>query len=442
MSAIVGRGNWGSRIGFILAAAGSAVGLGNIWKFPYITGEMGGGAFVLVYLACVAVVGTPIMFAEIVIGKLGQRDPVGSLRELAGRDSPWQVVGWAGVLSAFVILSFYSVVAGWAIAFFLRALLGAMAPGSDHEQVAGLFQALYANPFEQVFWHALFMAAVVAIVAGGVRRGIERWSQILMPALGLLLFVLLGYAVTLDGFAEGVAFMFAPRFAQLTPSAVLEAMGHSFFTLSLGMGVMITYGSYLERESNVVRSGLAIVGLDTGIALIAGVAIFAIVFQFGLEPAAGPGLVFQTLPVAFSDLPGGSILAAMFFMLLVFAALTSAISLLEVAVAFFHDELGWDRRLAATGVGSVIFLLGIPSATFGSFLDFMDQISTNYLLPLGGLGIAIYAGWVLDRARAAVALAGVPMPGTMAVWLLLLRYVTPLAVIVVFLSKIGMIELH
>lgn len=433
------RGHWATRVGFVLAAAGSAVGLGNIWKFPYITGVYGGGAFVFVYLACILLIGVPILLAEISLGKLTQRDPVGAMRSLAGRGSPWQVVGWMGVLSAFVILSFYSIVAGWAVAFFFRGLQGAMHMHTDPEIVRNLFTNLAGDPHEQVIWHLGFMAITVAIVAAGVRRGIERWSRLLMPLLLLLLGVLLAYSASLDGFAEGARFMFGFRPGSLTPEAVLEALGHSFFTLSIGMGAMLVYGSYLGREEGVAKPGLMIAALDTGIALVAGLVIFPVVFHFQLEPGAGPGLIFQTLPMAFHDLPGGGMAATMFFLLLSFAALTSAISLLEVAVSFVCDELGWPRRLAAVGLGSVVALVGVPSAFFGGFFGFMDTLSTNYLLPLGGLGIAVYVGRFLDRRVLDEGSLGM---GTRALWLWLwlLRWLTPALVVLVFLYKVGLVR--
>ncbi len=440
MNATSNRGMWGSRLGFVLAASGSAVGLGNIWKFPYITGEYGGGAFVLIYLFCILLVGLPIMYAELLMGKVTQKDPVGAFKYLQGTNSSWQIVGWMGVISAFVILSFYSVVAGWSMAFVARSAVGAINYDMGVEAVKGLFTALYEDPFEQIFWHLMFMIMVVGIVSGGVKKGIERWSEILMPGLILLLLVLMGFAMTLEGFREGVRFMFSADFSQVTPPAVLEALGHSFFTLSLGMGAMITYGSYLPEDANIPRGGMWIVILDTGIALLAGLIIFPIVFTFDLESGAGPGLIFSTLPVAFAQLPAGGILSAAFFVLLGFAALSSAISLLEVAVAFFHDELGWDRRLAAVGLGAVVFLLGIPSAAYGQFFDFMDNLSTNYLLPLGGLGVSVYAGWVMDREDMNGAFGGKLGDNVMRIWLLIIKFVTPFLVLLVFLNKIGVIK--
>lgn len=433
------RGYWATRIGFVLAASGSAVGLGNVWKFPYITGVNGGGAFVFVYLLCILAVGLPIMIAEMTIGKLSQRNPVGAFREIEHQGTPWQAIGWMGVVCAFIILSYYSVVAGWTVGFLVRSLLGVISQGSEMALVQNLFAELVGNPAEQVFWHAVFMALTVAIVSGGVRSGLERWADILMPTLMVLLLGLWVYAMTLPTAGEALTFLFAPDFGKLTPDGVLEAMGHAFFTLSLGMGAIITYGSYLAPQANVARAGGWVVFLDTAIALVAGMAIYPFVFMFNLEPGAGPGLIFTTLPIAFAQSAGGQFIAIVFFLLLAFAALTSTISLLEVAVSFFCDELGWDRRWAALGIGGAIFALGVPSALHGGFFDTMDGLATNVLLPLGGLGIALYAGWVLDRAKLDHGLGEGVSAQFVTVWLGMIKYVTPLLVLAVFLHKLRII---
>jgi NSS family neurotransmitter:Na+ symporter len=434
------RGQWASRFGFVLAAAGSAIGLGNIWKFPYITGVHGGGAFVFVYIGCILAIGVPILIAEISLGKLARRDPIGAMRVLAGRRSPWQLIGWMGIVAAFTILSFYSVVAGWALDFTVQSLLGNIGPGADPEHVRGLFGVLFASPMQQIAWHLLFMTMVVAIVAAGVQGGLERAGNWLMPALFLILMGLLVHSALLPSFADGWRFMFEFRTDSLTRAGVLEALGHSFFTLSLGMGAMMTYGSYLQPGQGVVRPAFMIAGLDTLIALVAGLVIFPVVFMYGLEPAGGPGLIFQTLPMAFQAMPGGSLVAFAFFLLLSFAALTSAISLLEVAVAFACDTLGWQRRRAAVLIGLTVAALGVPAAMFGGFFDFLDSLSSNYLLPLGGLGIALYTGHVLDRVRLSESELGARL-GFIKLWLLILRWLSPLLVALVFLQKIGLIPL-
>lgn len=434
------RGQWASRIGFVLAAAGSAVGLGNIWKFPYIAGLYGGGAFVFVYVACILAIGVPILIAEISLGKLARRDPVGAMRLLAGRRSPWQLIGVMGLVAAFTILSFYSVVAGWALDFTWQAMLGNIGPAADAADVQGLFSALSSSPQQQVAWHLLFMTIVVAIVAAGVRGGLERAGNLMMPALFLILVALLVNSMLLPTFGQGVQFLFEFRSEGLTPAAVLEALGHSFFTLSLGMGAMMTYGSYLQPGQGVVRPAFLIAGLDTGIALMAGLMIFPVVFAHGLAPGAGPGLIFKTLPMAFHAMPGGTLLASAFFLLLSFAALTSAISLLEVAVAFACDTLGWPRLRAAVVIGLTVAALGVPAAYSGGFFDFLDELSSNYLLPLGGLGIALFTGRALDRIRLNESELGASMR-FIKVWLWVLRWISPLLVMLVFLYKIGVVRL-
>jgi NSS family neurotransmitter:Na+ symporter len=441
------RDHWTSRFGFVLAAAGSAVGLGNIWKFPYITGVYGGGAFVLVYLGAIATVGIPILIAEILIGRRGRLNPVGSLRKLGG--PWWSLVGWLGVATGFVILSYYSVVAGWTLEYAVKAAAGAFNERTT-AAIPEMFGAFLGDAYRQLFWHATFMALVIAIVVGGVAKGLERWNKILMPALLVILAVLLVSSLRSEGAGEGIAFMFRTDFHKLTGKAWLEALGHSFFTLSLGMGAMLTYGSYLSTKADVVRAAVTIGVLDTTIALAAGLVIFPVVFTFGLDPDSGPGLIFKTLPVAFSQMVGGRLFAFLFFVLLAFAALSSAISLLEVVVAYFVDERGWSRPKATLGMGAVIFLLGVPSAlSFNvmstvhlyakmSFFDSLDTLATNYMLPLGGLGIALVTGWRIARNHLEEEFR---QGGAFRVWYPLVRYVAPLAVVVILLHKMGVLGL-
>ncbi len=441
------RALWASRLGFVLAAAGSAVGLGNIWKFPYIAGLNGGGAFVLVYLLCIALVGLPILMAELMIGRHTRRDAVGAFIALEGRKSFWTCTGWISVTAAFIILSYYSVVAGWTLDYIYRAVAGSFS-GQSPEAVEGLFGRLIADGPRQLFWHLLFMLLCLAIVIGGVQKGIERWSKILMPLLLFLLVLLFVNGMLSDGAREGLIFMFRPDFARLTPASVLEALGHAFFSLSLGMAAMITYGSYLSREENLFSAGLRVALLDTGIALMAGLAIFPIVFAVGLEPAAGPGLIFQTIPVVFSRLPGGYLLAIVFFLLLAFAALTSAISLLEAQVAYLIDEKGWGRKRASGFFAGLAFLVGIPTALsynlladwqiIGSlnFFDSLDLIASNYLLPVGGLLVALYVGWMWKGSEEKAELLSGGAGPVYPVWHFLIRYVAPLAVAVILYFKL------
>ncbi|MCB9748740.1 MAG: sodium-dependent transporter [Myxococcales bacterium] len=462
------RAQWGSKIGFILAAAGSAVGLGNIWKFPYVTGQNGGGAFVLLYLLAIALVGLPIMMGEILIGRMAQTSTVTAFRTLAPR-SGWPLVGWLGVIAGMIILSYYSVVAGWSLHYIYLSLTGAIG-GADPEAVKGLFGSMYGDVTLNVFWHAMFMIATAVIVIGGVQQGVERAATILMPALFLMMTGMLIYAMTLPGFGEALDFIFGFRLDQVTGATVLEALGQSFFTLSLGMGAMLTYGSYLSKQDDLVGSAISISVLDTSVALMASLVLFPITFTLGIDPAGGPGLVFQNMPAAFAQLPGGAALSTVFFVLLSFAALTSSISLLEVVAAYFIDERGWTRRQAVVVLGTLIFALGVPSALSGgtalfgarfselttplfglvgkggmNWFDTFDYVASNLLLPLGGLGIALFSAWRIgEQARRAEIAAGSTLgalEGLYLTWLQLLRYLVPLAIITVMLYALGIFEL-
>lgn len=444
------RGLWTSRIGFIMSAAGSAVGLGNIWKFPYITGMHGGGAFVLFYLFSIILVGLPILIAELVIGRHTHKDPVGAFRKLRG--GPWTLVGWLGVIAGFVILSYYAVVAGWAMNYLWLSITGTFR-NTHTAEMAALFGNLLQNDGAQLFWQAVFMGLTVWIVLGGVSSGLERANKIMMPILFLILLGLAGYGLLfLPGGGKALTFLFAPEWGKLDASGMLESLGHSFFTLSLGMGAILTYGSYAEERTNLPGVAVTVAIMDTLVALLAGIAIFSIVFSYNMEPAAGPGLVFKTLPIIFSQMPGGNLLALLFFVLLVFAALTSSISLLEVVVAYYCDEKNWSRPKATLIMGGLIFLIGIPSALSNhlladlhiigdrNILDSVDFLATNYLLPLGGLLIALFTGWVLNNrlARAEIERGEVRFH-LYPLWHFLIRYVSPILVAAVFFYKIGLI---
>ena len=615
------REHWGSSLGFILAAAGSAVGLGNIWKFPYITGENGGGAFVIVYLLCIVAIGLPVMLCEITLGRHTQRNPVGAFKAVAPKSSTvahligagillnafflfcfgkwqmgilavvlgllvfrigWVVVGAMGVLAGFVILSFYSVVAGWTIGYMLEsgANLTSMSPetkspqflaeivvskvnsppaalqkeleekgitGDEAEEqlnaakreatiayvqdqldlkgfpenlaempeddflaaitppIATLPKErlvkeatdLYGgvvesdeggkvyptelqtaishlhrvkctgNPTYALAFHVIFMVLCVGIVALGVQKGIERASKVLMPLLFLLLIALIVRGLTLPGATKGVQFLLSPDFSRLTPSSILEALGHAFFSLSLGMGAIITYGSYVDRKSNLFTSSLSIVVLDTVVALLAGLAIFPAVFAMGHSPNAGPGLVFDVLPVVFQQIPWGGLWATLFFLLLLVAALTSGISLLEVVTAYFVDELNWSRRKAAVVFGAVIGVLGGICAVNDGFFNLLDGLSSNWMLPLGGMFIAIFVGWIWGTKKAVdeirhgshnfadvhlfSLLSGlkddeshnseVHVITLASLWGFFIRFIAPISVLIVFLSKIGWLKL-
>jgi len=433
------RGSWTGHVGFVLAAAGSAIGLGNIWMFPYRTGTNGGAAFVLVYLAAVAAIGVPLLLAEVLIGRSTKRNPVGAFRSLRP-GSLWPLLGWLGVIAGFVILSYYAVVAGWALEYTWRSAIGGLA-AIDAEGVAEFFGRLTSDGPRQVAEQAAFMVLTIVVVSRGVEAGIERASKILMPLLFGLLLVLLGYSLRSEGVGEGLAFMLNPRFDELTWRGVLAALGQAFFSLSLGMGAMITYGSYLEEDERLARPAFFIAGLDTALAILAGLVIFPLVFAFDLEPGAGPGLIFITLPKAFLKMPGSDYLATMFFALVLFAALTSAISLLEVVVSFVVDELAIGRGLASWGAGLLIFALGVPSAVVPGFLDRVDGLASNWMLPGGGLLIALFAGWALSGEEARAAYRG--KSGSDAgfnAWRLCVRYLAPAAVGFILLQNIGVID--
>jgi len=422
-------------VGFILASMGSAVGLGNVWRFPYITGQYGGAAFILLYIGCALAVGIPLLLAEFLIGRKTQRNPVGAFKTLRPR-SPWVFTGWLGVIASFVILSYYAVVGGWVLHYVYLSLIDSFT-GKSPEQITALFVSMNANPWLQIFWLLMLMLLTVVIVSRGVSRGIEIGNKIMMPLLFALLLVLLFYALQTDGAAAGLEFLLRPQWQELGRSAVLEALGQALFSLSLGMGAMITYGSYLSRQTNLVRCAFFVAAGDTLVAILAGFVVFPLVFSFGLEPSAGPGLIFRTLPIAFAQLPAGYWVALAFFVLLSFAALTSSLSLLEVACAYFVDEQRWSRTQASWTLGIVIFLLGIPSAVGAEFLGFMDGLATNYLLPTGALLIAVFTGWVLMPAeRREEFSAGEGSVFRFACWSFLIRFISPVAVILIFLHQL------
>ncbi len=429
------RGSWSGTLGFILASMGSAVGLGNVWRYPYITGQYGGAAFILLYVGCVLAVGIPLMVAEFLIGRKTQCNPVGAFRALRP-GSPWVFTGWLGVVSGFVILSYYAVVGGWVLHYVYLSFIDSFA-GKSADQITALFGRMNGNHWLQTFWLMIFMLLTIVIVSRGISRGIEIGNKIMMPLLFALLLGLLFYALQTNGAATGLEFLLRPKWQKLGRTAILEALGQALFSLSLGMGAMITYGSYLSRRTNLVRCSFFVAIGDTLVAILAGFVVFPLVFSFGLEPTAGPGLIFQTLPIALAQLPAGHWVALALFVLLSFAALTSSISLLEVACAYFIDEQRWSRKQASWTLGTVIFLLGIPSAVDEKFLGFMDGIATNYLLPIGALLIAVFTGWVLmhDERRREFS-AGEVSAFRFTCWSILIRFISPVALLLIFLHQL------
>ena len=460
------HGLWSSRFVFVLAATGSAVGLGNIWKFPYITGENGGGAFVFIYLLCIALIGIPIMMAEIALGRRGRKSPINSMKDLAaeaGVSKAWSLLGWGGVIAGFLILSYYSVIAGWALSYIFRAGSG-MFIGANAEVVEGMFDSLVSNPEVLMAWHTIFIVMTMMIVARGVKGGLEKAIVFLMPALLVLLLIMVGYAYNSGFFAQGLSFLFHIDFnaffyqcesingieqCEFTGAPLLTALGHAFFTLSLGMGAIMVYGAYMPKSISITGSAFLIAFSDTAVALLAGIAIFPIVFANGLEPAAGPGLIFQTLPIAFGTMAGGQFFGTLFFVLLVFAAWSSSISLIEPAVAWLVENKGQSRIFSSTVVGIAVWFVGLGTVfsfniwsgedyqIFGkTFFDLLDYLTANIMLPLGGLLIAIFATWLMNRETIKSELA---MSNGFSIWYQITRYVAPIAVVIVFLNAIGVL---
>lgn len=445
------RDSFGSKFGVVAAAAGSAVGLGNIWKFPYIAGIYGGAAFLFVYLAFIVAIGLPVMLSELIIGRSSRRNAFGAFKVLAPRTS-WRYIGILGVSAAFLILSFYGVVAGWSLQYIVLSLENGFS-NKTPDEISSLFTTLIESPVRPVLLQLFFMFLTGAIVIIGIKKGIEKYTKILMPILVVILIFLCIKSVSLEGAKAGLLFLFKPDFSKLTGDGILSALGHAFFTLSLGMGTLITYGSYIKSDNNLVNTVINVTVADTVIAILAGVAIFPAVFAFGIEPSEGPGLIFVTLPNVFHQMPGGFIFSILFFILLSVAALTSAISILEVVVAYFKEEFNMGRKSSTVLAVILISILGIlcslsmgvlsPYEFFGlNIFDLMDWISANILLPIGGLFIALFVGWFLGRKKVQKevsdggSLSGVFLSG----FLFLVKFIAPIAIAIVMLNKVGLLR--
>ncbi len=457
------RETW-SRVGFILAAAGSAIGLGNIWRFPFVLGNNGGFAFLVVYVGCVIFIGLPIMIAELAIGRASQKNPVGAFRKLLP-SSAWWLVGMMGLITGTIILAYYTIVSGWTVAYVVKSIAGITANFSDYSAANTTFNSFVQNSGMVVLYHFIFMILCIVVVSQGVKAGIERWSKILMPTLFFLLVLLIVRSITLEGSIGGLQFLFTPDFSKVNGDVILQATGQAFYSLSLGMGAMITYGSYLSRKTNLFSNAATVAGLDMGIAILAGIAIFpalfAIIFSQGatiggemlsINSAQDEGLTFIILPLVFGQLPFGTILAILFFLLLTIAALTSAISLLEVMVSFATDELRWTRTRATIIMAAIAFVIGTPCAlSFGAwshitffgktFFQLFDFMAANILLPLGGILIAVFVGWVWGRKRVLneITKGMEGKPGLMVlfnIWLWMVRIVAPLAVTIILVTNL------
>lgn len=439
------RDGFSSRFGIIAAAAGSAVGLGNIWKFPYIVGENGGSAFILVYLISILAVGLPVLLAEFIIGRRGQANAVRSFKTIAP-NTKWSGIGWMGIIAAFMILGFYTVIAGYTIHYFILTITNAFS-GMSSAEIAQTFSD-FSSGSTQIIYTIIFIILSLAILFGGVKDGIEKYSKILMPGLVGIILLLVIRAVTLPGAGEGIEFLLKPDFSQLSMNAVLDALGHSFFSLSVGMGTMLTYGSYIGKKENLTSTAFSIGAADTIIALLAGLAIFPAVFAFGIDPTAGPGLVFITLPNVFLQMPGGAIFGALFFFLLFIAALTSVVSIFEVIIAYVTEELKVNRQkaMALTTVAVVIIatvcaLSQTPNSSLvfngHTLFDWMDLLSANVLLPIGGFLIMIFLGFIMKKSHLEDELkqGSKSIKNTMA-YITITKFVAPVAIAIVFLTGI------
>lgn len=440
---------WKSKIGFVLAAAGSAIGLGAIWKFPYVAGTGGGGAFLLLFLAFTLVLGMPLLLGEFMIGRMGQSNPIQTYGKLSS-NLKWNVIGKLGVFTSFLLLSFYSVVGGWIILYIIKLLSGGLA-GLTQDQYGELFGDIISNPYSTIGAQFVFMLITILVVAKGVQKGIELASKVMMPALLVLFLLLVIRSLSLDGAMEGVKFLLVPDFSKLTSESILFALGQAFFTLSLGVSVMLTYASYLPKTQNLPQSAISIIILNIVIALLAGLAIFPGVFSFGMEPNAGPVLIFSVLPAVFANMPFGMLFFLAFLLLFLFAAFTSAFSMIEIIVAAVTKNDASKRKKSTWVIGMLIFIVGVPSClSYGvladvhifnkTIFDLMDYAVSNILMPLGALLIAIFVSRKIPKGDLFAELKQGSNVGYafFSICYFLLKYIVPIAIIVVFLDAAGL----
>ena len=438
----------GGKLSAVLVAAGSSVGLGNIWRFPYVAGDNGGGAFLLIYIGCVLLLGLPIMLAEFAVGRTTRRNAVGAYHVL---DRRWSFIGYNSVLAAFLILGFYFVVSGWTAEYTVHSLTGELASLSTTEEYAAQFEGFISNPWRPLLYALLFILATHAVIALGVQKGIERSAKVLMPLLFIILIALSIHSLLMPGAAEGMRFLFRPDFSKVTASTLLTALGQAFFSLSVGIGTMVTYASYFKPETNLRHTALNVTLLDTLVAVLAGVVIFPAVFTAGIAPSSGPSLVFITLPGIFNGMPLSMVWSTVFFLLLVVAALTSTISLHEVITAYLHEEWHLSRRSAAwLTTLSTAALATLASLSLGllggwricglTLFDALDFATANILLPLGGLFTCIFVGWKLDpeRFREQLSNHGTLRCRIHGLLIFLLRWVCPVILLLVFLDNLGL----
>lgn len=449
------REHWSSHLGFILAAAGSAIGLGTLWKFPYVTGENGGGLFVFIYILCTFFIGIPVFIAEILLGRKAQRGAVGVFATFTHNSIGWKTIGWIGVASSFLIMSFYSVLAGWGLNYVFMSL-SQFYENKSAQEIAAIFETLASSADITLFWHIAFTLITGAVVYQGVRQGIEYWSRFMTIGLLVILVGMCLFSATLDGFWQGVHFIFYPDLSHFKPSAAIEALGLSFFTLSLGQGIMLTYGSYMKKGEDIPKTAFIIGAMIITVSLLAGLMIFPIIFTFGFEPQAGPGLVFKTLPVLFSKLPAALFISTAFFVLFVFTALTSAVALIEVVVANCTDLFGWSRKKAVIIVSVSCAIFGIPSALSNTqtlfanwsliygktFFQTIDDIVSLWFLPIGGLMVSLLTGWVVDKEMVCSEFcSGTVFKWLWRPWFFFMRWVAPLAIIFIILQQAKLIDI-
>ncbi len=449
------REHWSSKLGFLFAALGSAVGLGVLWKFPYTVGQNGGGLFLLAYIGCTIAIGIPVFIAELLIGRTAQSAAISSFGILEKNRPFWKISGWLGVISSFLIMSFYSVIAGWGMSYILMSLVGA-GNGKNATETIEIFKTLQASGGIATTWHLLFTLITMFIVLSGVREGIEKWSRIMTRALFILLIILVGYCMTLPGFRQACAFIFLPNATSFKPSSIIEALGLAFFTLSLGQGIMFSYGSYMKKDDNIPTMATVVACAVIVVSILGALTIFPVVFTFGFEPSAGTGLVFQTLPYLFAQLPGGQVLSTTFFTLFVFTAITSAVAFIEVCATNLMEMYGLSRKKAVFLISSLTFVVGIPSAyawvngvfpdwvdIYGTnFLDTLDRLVSTWLIPLGGLVTALFVGWAWSEEKANIAFAAGSgrFVHLFKFWRFWMKWVIPFLIFLIILQKSGLVN--
>lgn len=449
------REHWATRLGFLLATAGSAIGLGSLWRFPYMTGENGGGYFVLMFIGFTLFIGLPVFMAELLMGRNAQKGPVLSFAKLSHDSKTWRMVGWLAVITTFIILSYYLVISGWSLNYAFMSL-NQFYLGKTSEEITEIFKLVYQSPQMNIFWLFVFAFLTGGIVYGGVRKGIEQWSRILMPMLFVILIGLFIYSMTLPGAKAAFKFIFSPNSAQFKPSSVLNALGMAFFALSVGLGILITYGSYMKSDEDIPKTALIIAALDISVSLLAALMIFPIIFSFEFEPTEGVGLIFKVLPVLFAQLPAALLISTIFFLLVVFTALTSTISLLEVLVATAMEAFQWTRKKAAILSTSVVFIFAIPSALSGAnelfpswkkvygknFFETFDYITGSWFLPISGFLTAIFIGWIMaPELRKMEFLEGSSLKWLYKPWIFFLKFIAPVAIILIILNQTHLVNI-